>query len=82
MALADTGCAETDPDCSVVLLVLRAAFNIIDGVGQAGGLAIVGEGLFLNTSPKPVRKAQTTTLRAAPIDFGREGVGLGLFGTF
>jgi hypothetical protein len=84
MALAQTGCPKNDPDCSVVPLVFGAIFQIVSGVTQAGGLAIIGEGLFLNTSssrPAP-RKATGLDVRAVPVDFGGRGAGLGFVGTF
>jgi hypothetical protein len=84
MALAQTGCPTSDPDCSVVPLVLGAIFQVIDGVTQAGGVAIIGEGLFLTTSssrPAP-KKTPTATLRAVPMDFGPGSAGFGFVGTF
>jgi hypothetical protein len=85
MALGKTGCPTSDPDCSPVILVIGAILNVFDGVAQAGGLGIVGEGLFLNTSsgrPAP-RKAQLApTVRAVPFNFEKGGVGLGVVGTF
>jgi hypothetical protein len=84
LALGRTGCPADDPDCSPVLLVLGAVLTIFDGVAQAGGLAIVGEGLFLKTSSgRTVRKkAAGATWRAVPLDFGKDGAGLGVVGTF
>jgi hypothetical protein len=84
MALGRTGCPTSDPDCSVFPLVFGALVTILDGVVQVGGLAVVGEGLFLRTSEKrlPPRKAEGPTLRAVPLDFGRSGVGLGVVGSF
>jgi len=84
MALAQTGCPNSDPDCSAVPLVFGAILQVVSGVTQAGGLAIIGEGLFLNTSssrPAP-RKATGPSLRAVPMDFGRGSAGLGFVGTF
>ncbi len=84
LALGRTGCPATDPDCSPVLLVFGALLTIIDGVSQAGGLAIVGEGLFLNTSSGRAlpRKAAGPTWRAVPLNLGKDGTGLGVVGTF
>jgi hypothetical protein len=85
MALGKTGCPTNDPDCSPVILVIGAILTVFDGVAQAGGLGIIGEGLFLNTSsgrPAP-RKAQLApTVRAVPFHFEKGGVGLGVVGTF
>jgi hypothetical protein len=84
MALAQTGCPSDDPDCSAIPLVLGAMFQVIDGVTQLGGLAIIGEGLFLNTSSSRAapRKAAGLSVRAVPMDFGRGSAGLGFVGTF
>ena len=90
MALSKTGCPTSSPDCSTIPLVIGAILNVFDGVVQAGGLGIIAEGLFLNTSsgrPAP-RKAQLRrdatgpTLRAVPLNFEKGGVGLGVVGTF
>ena len=54
------------------------------GVTQVGGLAVMGEGLFLNTSasrPAP-KKAAGVSVRAVPMDFGAGSAGLGFVGTF
>ncbi len=85
MALSKTGCPTSDPGCSTVTLVIGAILEVFDGVAQAGGLGIIGEGLFLNTSSgKPARKAELTgpTVRAVPFNFEKGGVGLGVIGTF
>ena len=84
MSLAKTGCADSNPDCSPVSLVLGAALTVFSGVIQAGGLAVIGEGLFLQTSsarPAPP-KAARLTLRAVPMDFGAGSAGVGVLGTF
>jgi len=82
MALGKTGCPASDSSgCSKVPLVLGAILTIFDGVVQAGGLGIVAEGLFLNTSsarPAP----QKASVQAVPLNFGKDGVGLGVVGTF
>lgn len=85
MTLAQTGCPTNDPDCSVAPLVFTGIFTVVSGITQIGGLAIVGEGLFLNTSSgaRPAsRKAAAPTLRAVPMDFGKGSAGLGFVGTF
>jgi hypothetical protein len=84
MALSKTGCPTSSPDCSKVTLVLGAILQVFDGVAQAGGLGIIGEGLFLNTSSaRPAaRKAEGPTVRAVPFNFEKDGVGLGVVGTF
>lgn len=94
LELGKTGCPTSDPGCSKVQLVIGAILTIFDGVAQAGGLGIIGEGLFLNTSsvrpaapkaeagPTARRYATGPTVRAVPLDFGKDGVGLGFVGTF
>lgn len=84
LALGRTGCPESEPDCSPVLLVFGALLTIIDGVTQAGGLAVIGEGLFLKTSSGRAapRKAAGPTWRAVPLNLGKDGTGLGVVGTF
>jgi len=90
MALADTGCADDDPDCSTFIVVLRAILTTIDGVGQAGGLAAIGEALFLPTvepGPEPaprrlrLERRPSSKLRVTPIAT-RGALGLGLSGAF
>lgn len=86
MAVAKTGCPADEPDCSPIGLAFGAALVIFDGIVQAGGLAIIGEGLFLNTSSRPAsapkKKAAHVAVRAVPLDFGKRGLGLGFAGTF
>jgi len=84
MELGKTGCPTSDPGCSKVQLAIGAILTIFDGVAQIGGLAVLGEGLFLNTSstrPAP-QKAEGPAVRAVPLNFGKDGVGLGVVGTF
>ena len=50
MALAHDGCLDTDPDCSIYWRVARGVLEALDGLGQAGGLAVALEGIFLPTS--------------------------------
>ncbi len=92
LALADTGCAESEPDCSVAWVVFRAIVTAIDGVGQAGGLAIAAEGLFMPTRPAansaplpklpPLERDSGARVRALPTIVGRDGVGIGVVGQF
>ncbi len=85
MALSKTGCPPSSPDCSKVTLVIGAILQLFDGVAQAGGLGIIGEGLFLNTSSArstPRKAATGPAVRAVPFNFEKGGVGLGVVGTF
>jgi len=51
MALSNNTCPEGTPDCSTIWLVARGVLEVLDGIGQAGGLGIALEGLFLKTGP-------------------------------
>jgi hypothetical protein len=84
MALADTGCAEDDPDCSIFIVILRAVLTTVDGVGQAGGVLVIAESLFLTTqtfAPRP-RASRALELRPVPLVTGKDGVGFGVIGRF
>jgi hypothetical protein len=54
-------CAETDPDCSTVWIVLRAIAEGIGGVAQAGGVLVMLEGVFM-----PTQYTADTGVRRAP----------------
>jgi hypothetical protein len=90
MALADTGCADTNPNCSIFIVVLRAILTTMDAVGQAGGVAVMAEAIFLPTqeaAPAPPRRRprlqrEGATLLPAPMLAGQDGVGLGIIGSF
>ncbi len=89
MALADTGCADGDPDCSTFMVVTRAILTTMNGIGQVGGLAIVGEALFLPTATAETaarraaaRRTSSLRVRALPVLAPEGGVGLGVFGQF
>jgi hypothetical protein len=51
MALGDVGCGskETRATCSDGIVVLRTTMAVLSGIGQAGGLLALVEGLFLDT---------------------------------
>jgi len=83
MALAKTGCPESEPDCSIVEVILRATLTTLSGVGQIGGIAIIGEGLFAPTrSESAATKAPELRARVQPLVAGRDGLGLGVVGIF
>ncbi len=81
MSLAHTGCADDDRNCSTSTVVLRAVLTVFSGVGQLGGLAALGEGLFLRTE-KPRPKLPQATVTGAPFVAGRDGFGLAVVGAF
>ena len=86
MAIADTGCTTDEPDCSTVLLVVTAILSGVDGVLQAGGIGIAIESALLPTSSgKPRARAPrnaSPSVRPVPIVAGKDGIGLGVVGTF
>lgn len=49
LAIAHNGCAPGEPDCSKVWVAIRTILTAIDGLGQAAGIAIALEGIFLPT---------------------------------
>ncbi len=89
MSLAETGCPETTPDCSTFWMVVGIVLKAFDGIGQAGGLLIMAEGLFLPTvEPKPpvarssqrlAAPKQSVTILPTPVP---GGLGIGVTGLF
>jgi hypothetical protein len=92
MALADTGCADNDPDCSIFIVVLRAILTTMDAVGQTGGVAVMAEAIFLPTQEQAaptrerrrprLRRETGVVVRPAPVVAGQDGLGLGIIGSF
>ena len=83
MALADTGCAADDPDCSIIIVILRAVLTTVDAVGQTGGVLVMGESLFLPTQTfAPRSRRASLELRPVPLANEKTGFGLGLVGRF
>jgi len=86
MALSHSGCGHVS-DCSKVIVVLRAIATTLDAIGQAAGLAIAAEGLFMPTQErKPARaplddRASNFKLRPT-FDAGKNTVGFGVLGVF
>jgi len=73
IALAHNGCASGEPDCNDLVVILRAVLTAIDGVVQAGGLAIAVEGLLMPTQqppppspPRPPAERPTGPMRVRP----------------
>ncbi len=56
MKLFQTGCSDTEPDCSTFWIVTGAVFAGIDGLGQAGGVGIMLESIFMTTR-EPTQKS-------------------------
>lgn len=49
LAIANNGCPPNEPDCSRAWVVVRTILTAIDGIGQAAGLGLILEGIFLPT---------------------------------
>ena len=82
IALSHSGCGNVS-DCSKVLVVLRAIATTLDAIGQAGGLALTAEGLFLPTrEPKPARSSSQALDLRPTFDAGKNSVGFGVLGVF
>jgi hypothetical protein len=53
LALGDTGCGSKERNCRDAVLIIRTLAAVLSGVGQAGGLLAIAEGLFLDTGTVP-----------------------------
>ncbi len=80
IALFQNQCPASDPSCGAILYV-RAILEIVDGLAQAGGLAVAAEGLFLTTEADKRTRRAAPTVRAVPIVTGST-TGAGIVGTF
>ena len=95
IALGDVGCGPEEGDCDTVTVVARTIVASLSALGQAGGLALMVEGLFLPTSPS--QRASAGRRERRPIDTAgsardgdwyaapfssRDGFGLLFGGTF
>ncbi|HWO13517.1 MAG TPA: hypothetical protein VNN80_28645 [Polyangiaceae bacterium] len=93
LALGDVGCADAESDCSTGTVITRTVLTVLSGVGQAGGLFGVFEGLFMetgSTAPAPASADRGSgrgaagpiaSWSASPVML-RDGAGLELFGRF
>jgi len=59
MSLAETGCPSTTPDCSTFWMVVGGILKGFSGIGQAGGVLLMVEGLLM-----PTVEPRSTTGRA------------------
>lgn len=87
IAFSHSGCGNVS-DCSKVIVVLRAIATLVDGIGQASGLGLAAEGLFLPTQEPKRKRAE---LKRNPnlgvqwrptFDAGKNTVGFGVLGVF
>lgn len=57
MALANAGCGRSEGGCETIVVVFRSVFATLSGIGQAGGVLLLSEALFLPSAPTPARGA-------------------------
>jgi hypothetical protein len=83
-ALGNTGCGSDESGCTTVTVIGRTALAVVSGVGQAGGLFALVEGIFMDTGDAPAASAardRSPSWAAAPVVL-RDGAGIELFGRF
>lgn len=88
ITLGQSGCSPDDPGCEAIVVV-RGILLVLDGLVQAGGLAVAGEGLFMTTesetgrapAPPAPRRATAVTVTPVPMVTDRQ-TGLGVVGSF
>lgn len=84
LAMTEFECGDAEPNCGTALVIVRGVLAGIDGVGQAGGLFVALESLFLpvrsKQSARPAPRATHARLRPVPFFPGRDGIGLGIVG--
>lgn len=49
MALGNVGCGDAESGCSTGTVIARTVLGVVSGVGQAGGLLAILEGLLMDT---------------------------------
>jgi hypothetical protein len=86
MALGDVGCSSKESSCSTITVIGRTALAVVSGVGQAGGLFAIFEGLVMDTAPSRaasggVDGASAASWSAAPVMLTGGG-GVEFFGRF
>jgi len=85
LALAEGGCPSDNPDCDASL-ALRSILLVLSGLSQAGGLAVVAEGVFMTTEAEAPPTTTALNWHLSPISLPSAtrtpAMGLGLSGTF
>lgn len=74
MSLAETGCPSTTPDCSTFWMVVGGIMKGFSGIGQAGGVLLMIEGLFLPTV-EPRAKTASASWQLTPPDHATSRAG-------
>lgn len=72
MSLGRLGCPAREPACDGGFLALRAILIGVEAAMQLGGLALVGEGIFLKTEAPSAAPAKKGLAAAEPVG-GKEG---------
>lgn len=87
--LYKTGCPSNDTNCGKFGLVLRTVAVVVDGLGQAGGLAVALDGLFTptashsNAAKLKARYSAAPRISLVPVPWSTPGGGgLSLVGQF
>jgi hypothetical protein len=85
-ALGNTGCGSQESGCTTLTVVGRTALAVVSGVGQAGGLFAIVEGILMDTgssaAPTKARDAGGAAgWAAAPVVLS-DGAGIELVGRF
>jgi hypothetical protein len=83
LALRHLECGSGELNCGTALVIVRGVLAGLDGVGQAGGLLVALESLFLPTRAATHAHAPRTTKHAwvRPVPFlDGDSVGLGIVG--
>lgn len=75
-AIAQSGCAEDDPDCSAIIYI-RGVLYVLSGITQIGGLGLIGEGIFMTTEAEgaPPKASWTIVPMASSNQAGLAAVG-------
>ena len=93
MALGDVGCGSKETSCSTGTVIARTVLAVVSGVGQAGGLFAVVEGLLMDTGsatpasskgevrPGSASSGPAASWSAAPVML-QDGAGIELLGRF
>jgi hypothetical protein len=72
MALGNVGCGDREPDCSTGTVIARTVLGVVSGVGQAGGLFAILEGLLMDTGSA---NAAAPAAAGSPTALGERALG-------
>ena len=87
MALGDVGCGSDESGCSTGTVIARTTLAVVSGIGQAGGLFAILEGIFMYTRSDDPASAGRDAARApawtaAPVVLSDGGAGFEVLGRF